>query len=63
MTFNISITNGSTTTSYTTPTCSGATMTTGGTATLRISYPCTLQVYGLNLSKCTLTDQIAEAIQ
>ncbi len=63
MTFTISLTNGSTTTTYSTPTCSGAVMTTGGSALLKVSYPCTLSVYGANFGSCTLATQVTEVVQ
>jgi Flp pilus assembly protein TadG len=63
MTFSIALTNGTTTTTYSTPTCSGAVMTTGGTALLKVSYPCTLSVYGANFGSCTLATQVSEVIQ
>jgi Flp pilus assembly protein TadG len=62
MTFAFSITNGTTTTSFSHPTCSGATMTTGGSAMLQVSYPCTLAVYGKTFP-CQLSTQVTEVIQ
>ena len=62
MTFAFSITNGTTTTSFSKPTCSGATMTTGGSALLQVSYPCTLSVYGKTFP-CQLSTQVTEVIQ
>jgi Flp pilus assembly protein TadG len=64
MTFNFGITGTSGTTStYTTPTCSGAVMSTGGSASLKITYPCTLQVYGMNFASCSLSTAVTEVIQ
>jgi Flp pilus assembly protein TadG len=64
MTFNFQLTGSNgTTTTYTTPTCSGAVMSTGGSAQLKITYPCTLQVYGVNFAGCSLSTAVAEVIQ
>jgi Flp pilus assembly protein TadG len=64
MTFNFGITGTSgTTATYTTPTCSGAVMNTGGSAQLKITYPCTLQVYGMKFSSCSLSTAVTEVIQ
>ena len=64
MTFNFGITGTSgTTATYTTPTCSGAVMNTGGSAHLKITYPCTLQVYGMNFASCSLSTAVTDVIQ
>jgi Flp pilus assembly protein TadG len=62
MTFAFAITNGTTTTSYSKPTCSGAIMTTGGSAMLQVSYPCSLSVYGATFP-CHISTQVTEVIQ
>lgn len=62
--FNFAITNGTTTTTWNNKTtCSGATMTTGGSAMLQVTYPCTLSVYGKTFSNCQLSTQVTEVIQ
>jgi Flp pilus assembly protein TadG len=38
-------------------------MTAGGTAQIQASYPCTLSVYGVTYSSCSIGTQIAENIQ
>jgi Flp pilus assembly protein TadG len=65
MTFTISGSGGSTVISYSgkSPSCSTAVMSTGGSVTLQVSYPCTLSVYGLNLTACSLNSQVTEVIQ
>lgn len=64
MVFNFAITNGTTTTTWNNKTsCSGATMTTGGSAMLQVTYPCTLSVYGKTFSSCQLSTQVTEVIQ
>ena len=63
MTFSFAITGGTTTTTYATPSCSGALMTTGGTAQIRVSYPCSLSAYGMSFAACSLSNQVAEVIQ
>ena len=64
MTFSFVLTGSSgTATTYSTPTCSGAVMSTGGSAQLKITYPCTLQVYGVNFSGCSLSTAVTEVIQ
>ena len=50
------------------PTCSGSTgasnMTSGGTAEIQATYPCSLSVYGMNFSSgCSLQTQITEVVQ
>jgi Flp pilus assembly protein TadG len=62
MTFSIVITNGTTPSSYTN-TCAGAVMTTGGTASLQVTYPCVLKAWGVKFSACSLSTQVAEVIQ
>jgi Flp pilus assembly protein TadG len=64
MTFSFVLTGTSgTSTTYSTASCSGAVMATGGSAQLKITYPCTLQVYGVNFSGCSLSTAVTEVIQ
>ena len=63
MTFSFAITGGTTTTTYSAPSCSGALMTTGGTAQIKVTYPCSLSAYGMSFSACSLGNQVAEVIQ
>jgi len=65
-----SLTQGSLTISYTLgstvegKSCSGTTaMTAGANATVTASYPCSLNVYGLKYSTCTMSSQVTEVIQ
>jgi Flp pilus assembly protein TadG len=54
--------NGST---YTTTTCTAAAagMVQGASAQMKVTYPCTLAVYGLSAPSCSLVAQTAEMIQ
>ncbi len=62
---SVSITLKSGGTSYTTHTCSGTSgaMAAGDVAQIVATYPCTLQVYGVNFSQCQLRSQISEVVQ
>jgi Flp pilus assembly protein TadG len=52
-----------------TPSCAGSNgapnpnLTTGGTAQVTVTYPCSLAVYGHNYGSCTLSSQITEVVQ
>jgi Flp pilus assembly protein TadG len=54
--------NGST---YTTTTCTAAAagMVQGASAQMKVTYPCTLAIYGLSSNVCSLAAQTAEMIQ
>ena len=43
--------------------CSGTTLTTGDYAQITATYPCSLSVYGMNFTTCSLGTQITEVIQ
>lgn len=65
LTFVITPYNGTATT-YNSATCAGTGVLgsqSGGTASLTISYPCSLNVYGMSFSSCTLSSSITEVIQ
>jgi Flp pilus assembly protein TadG len=38
-------------------------MTAGGNATIQASYPCSLSVYGMKFTSCTVASQITEVVQ
>jgi Flp pilus assembly protein TadG len=66
MTFTFSGSGNGTSMSYpagTSPKCGSAVLTTGGTVTVQVSYPCTLSVYGLSLTACSLNSQVTEVLQ
>ena len=51
-------------TTYSSPTCLSATLNQSASVQVKTTYPCTLKVYGLNLSpNCQLVAQTTEVIQ